>query len=988
MNDSGQVFGLNGGRLAVWEQGDAVGLPTSPEFFTHSPSSRGQTSHLNAEGAVAGATVTFYAGTEPVSWSPAVYRQGVITEFSHPGCGNGVAHDINDAGVAAGEVFCGDEQGRHAFTWRDGEWTDLGAGAATAVNGNGVVAGQVPGPKGQDDPVPAVWVDGKWYKLADVLPRPSCPKRAEDVTGPCIRLTSLSDVNSSGQILARGYVRDRSETVNGFPSSDRSFLLTPTTDQADLEVATEVSAAEPGPGSTVTWTATVVNKGADAASDVRLDVLVPDVLAGSVACETFRGICAPVKGGFRNTVKVLEPGWSAKVEITATVPADAADGTELKVQAEGYSLAVGDPQPDDNTASVSATVRPLLSTTSVNWVEPVRVGSTSYPVTVTLTNRLNAPIALKAIGVEGPFAQSNSCPVELPVGDKCTVTLTFSPAAVGAASGKLTFTTADGAGPAYTVTLAGTGAAANAKPVIVVPDAPLRGAVGKPFTLSVEFTDADVNDTHTAQSNWGSGAPVEATVVQRPGGGTVEATRTFTSPTSGVAAVLVSDGKDTTMQGIPYVIEDAAPNTAPVVTAGPDAEISVGEKLRREVFFTDTDSSSWTATVDYGDGPGAQPVTVAADKRIALEHQWGSAGTYTVTVRVKDDGGLEGTATFTVMVKTGETPNQAPKVVLRTGFDTVEAGGEWIGMGSFTDPDSSSWTYTADYGDGAGPRPVTLTAGQLKLVHVYDTAGDYTVVLTVTDDKGGAGSAQLVVHVTNAPPEVTLRAPQAGKVVAVGEPMPLEAAFTDQGTGDTHTAVWTIGEQQVTAAIAESGGKGTVSGSYVFTKAGRYPISVTVTDNHKGTATAGTVGGQAAYVLVYDPAGSLVGAGQTVSPAGACALNAECGKEGKVTFNVTARYRHKEATPSGELHYNAPGFDLRDTAFTVLAAADGTAVLRGTGKVNKTVDVTYEITAVDSGKPADRTDRLVVRVWNAKGEPIYDNSASPFPVTGTIRVGG
>ncbi|MBO4274226.1 PKD domain-containing protein, partial [Microbispora triticiradicis] len=998
LNDNGQVFGWNGGRLAVWERGQATALPDSPEFFTNSPSgARALPSRINASGAVAGGIVTGWVGTgpgEPVSWSPAVYQHGVITPLAYRGCEGGVAYDINDAGLAAGAMGC-TGQGQHAFTWKDGEWTDLGAGSATALNDNGVVAGHTPGPKGADDPVPALWVDGKRYKLADVLPRPYCPARTEDVTEPCIRLTYLYGVNSSGQILAQGLVRDRSETVNGFPYAMRSFLLTPTTDQADLQVTTEASAVEPGPASTVTWTATVVNKGPDPATDVRLDVLVPDALAGTAACETFRGKCSPIKGGFRNTVKVLQPGWEATVEITATVPADAADGTELKVQANADSVAVADPQPDDNGAAVSATVRPLLSSTGVNWPEPVRVGTTSYPSTVTLTNRLNAPIPLKAIGVEGPFAQSNSCPVELPVGDKCTVTLTFTPTVEGAASGKLAFTTAEGAEPAYTVTLTGTGAAANAKPVVQVPSAPLRGVVGQPFTLRVDFTDADATDTHTAQLTWGDGPPGTATVEQRAGGGTVTASKIFASPISGMAVVMVSDGKETTWQGVPYVIEAAPANSAPVVTAGSDAEVTVGEKLQRIVSFTDADSTSWTASADYGDGAGAQPVTPMADKRIGLEHQWASAGTYTVTVKVKDDGGLEGTARFTVTVLSAETPNQAPKVTL-LGYDApTEAGGEWVGRGSFVDPDSSSWTYTADYGDGAGPQPLTPTAGQLKLSHVYDTAGDYTVVLTVTDDKGGTGSAQLKITIVNPAPEVTLTAPVT--TVAVGQRVTLAGSFTDKATGDTHTATWDIGGKQVTGALAEHNGKGTLTLPYRFTKPGLYQVSVTVADNHGARTTADTAAGKQVQVLVFDRDASLTGAGTIDVPAGACTLNAECAAAGEAGFTVSAHYpatatakgkgKGKGKVPAGEVSYTAPGFTLHGTP-SVVSSAGGTAILRGTGQVKGAGPVSFEITATDTG--AGRTDRFHLVVWDAKGTRVYDGrpTGAPAPVTGVLRVAG
>ncbi|MEV4750071.1 PKD domain-containing protein, partial [Streptosporangium sp. NPDC049248] len=274
--------------------------------------------------------------------------------------------------------------------------------------------------------------------------------------------------------------------------------------------------------------------------------------------------------------------------------------------------------------------------------------------------------------------------------------------------------------------------------------------------------------------------------------------------------------------------------------------------------------------------------------------------------------------------------------------------------------------------------------------HVYASAGDHTVVLAVTDDKGATGTARLTVHVTNAAPEVTVKAPAAGKIVAVGTPVSLNASFTDPGTADTHTATWTVGTQQVAAAVAEDGGKGTVTGSHTFTKAGRYPIAVTVTDDYGGAASADTVDGATMYVLVYDPVSSLVGAGQMTSPAGACRLSTACAKEGTATFAVTARYPRKATTPSGALNYQAPDFKLRDTSYAVLAAADGTTILRGKARVNDSTDVSFEITAVDSGKPLDRTDQLRVRAWDKNGKLVYDNqpTGSTSPVTGVIRVSG
>jgi uncharacterized delta-60 repeat protein len=67
--------------------------------------------------------------------------------------------------------------------------------------------------------------------------------------------------------------------------------------------------------------------------------------------------------------------------------------------------------------------------------------------------------------------------------------------------------------------------------------------------------------------------------------------------------------------------------------------------------FNDPGANVWTATVDYGDGSGIQPLALNADKTFALRHVFALAGTYTITVAVTDDFGGAGTDTQTVAVR-------------------------------------------------------------------------------------------------------------------------------------------------------------------------------------------------------------------------------------------------------------------------------------------------------------------------------------------------
>jgi PKD repeat protein len=90
-----------------------------------------------------------------------------------------------------------------------------------------------------------------------------------------------------------------------------------------------------------------------------------------------------------------------------------------------------------------------------------------------------------------------------------------------------------------------------------------------------------------------------------------------------------------------------------VVAAFAGATLLPHETYAAAGSFADPGPDSWTATVDYGDGSGAQPLALDG-KSFSLSHTYAAAGSYTVTVTVTDDGGLAGTRTATVVVLTAQ----------------------------------------------------------------------------------------------------------------------------------------------------------------------------------------------------------------------------------------------------------------------------------------------------------------------------------------------
>ena len=191
-------------------------------------------------------------------------------------------------------------------------------------------------------------------------------------------------------------------------------------------------------------------------------------------------------------------------------------------------------------------------------------------------------------------------------------------------------------------------------------------------------------------------------------------------------------------------VRDLATDQAPVVAPLADASVDEGATFTTTGSFSDADgSTSWTATVDWGDGSGAQQLALV-DKTFSLSRLL-APGTYPVTVSVTDGEGLTGTASFHVSVaNVAPTVNAGPDA--QVGFGTTFAA-----AGSFTDPGTvEQYSATVDYGDGSGVASLALAPDRtFALSHGYAGVGTYTVVVTVSDSNGGTGTDRLSVAVRN-----------------------------------------------------------------------------------------------------------------------------------------------------------------------------------------------------------------------------------------------
>jgi hypothetical protein len=319
--------------------------------------------------------------------------------------------------------------------------------------------------------------------------------------------------------------------------------------------------------------------------------------------------------------------------------------------------------------------------------------------------------------------------------------------------------------------------------------------------------------------------------------------------TYAVVATFTSDDPNYgTATGTGTIIISAITPPTVVPPAGGQSAVEGSNVAIQVGSFTDpgTNDGPFQVDVNWGDGSPHGLFTAAAPGSLGtLPHTYPDNGNYRVTVRVTEQTGGAGQATFKVAV------NNAPPVVTAPAPPSMIAGAAaTIDLGSFADPGTldQPWVVNVDWGDGSGLAAfaVAQTGSLGNRSYTYADAGNYEVTVRVTDKDGATGQASFEAMVKKGTPAsqglaltaipVTVSQGTLAQSVAVGrftDPVGARPAGTYSAT-----ITWGDGTPPSAGSIVAAGDSFRVVGSHNFLAPGRYSVTVVVHGPSGGLVTA------------------------------------------------------------------------------------------------------------------------------------------------------
>lgn len=255
--------------------------------------------------------------------------------------------------------------------------------------------------------------------------------------------------------------------------------------------------------------------------------------------------------------------------------------------------------------------------------------------------------------------------------------------------------------------------------------------------------------------------------------------------------------------------ESSASKTA-IITSAPPVAAFTTSCTDLDCDFNASSSSDDVGIVsyswDFGDG--------GIDNVSAPSHPYSADGSYTVKLTVTDADSNSSSSSTDVSVSAGGGSVSPPTASFASSCPDLSCS---FDASASSDSDGSIVGYSWDFGDGGIDTIVNPD-------HTYTLEGDYTVLLTVTDDDGLTSSSQqeLSVSIPNNPPSAVFTFSCADLVCDF-----ISTSSDTDGTIASHS--WDFGD---------GGSDITSTPSYTYASVGSYSVQLTVTDNDGASSSA------------------------------------------------------------------------------------------------------------------------------------------------------
>lgn len=228
-----------------------------------------------------------------------------------------------------------------------------------------------------------------------------------------------------------------------------------------------------------------------------------------------------------------------------------------------------------------------------------------------------------------------------------------------------------------------------------------------------------------------------------------------------------------------------------------------GDVAPETVTFTNTSSNATSSSWNFGDN--------TTSTSISPTHVFTTSGTYTVTLTVTNSSGTNSTSQIINVGNAVQTPIAS---FTYSGANTFAPD-----IVTFTNTSTNATSYLWNFGDGN-------TSTIVSPSHTFTTSGTFTVTLTATNSKGSNSSSQVVNVLAIQPPTASFTYSGANTFA------PDNVSFVSTSTSATSFS-WNFGDNSSVVTTANA--------SHVFTNAGVYTVTLTVTNAGGSNSVSQTI---------------------------------------------------------------------------------------------------------------------------------------------------